>query len=76
MSWIALGVSVLSGGWMAIDFLDRPVLALKIGAVALMAGLAGWHQFAARGQSPRMRGILQGLILLVSLIVFGIGISI
>lgn len=67
VSWSAMAVAVLSGGWMAIDYLDRPWLAVKMGTVALTAGLAGWHQFAARNQSARTRGILQGLILLSSL---------
>lgn len=76
VSWAAMAVAVLSGAWMAIDFLERPGLATKFGAVALTAGLAAWHQFAARDQSPRTRGILQGLILLASLGVFAIAIAI
>ncbi len=67
LSWTAMGVAVLSGGWMAIDFIDRPALAVKMGLVALAAGLAGWHQFAAKNQTPKMRGILQALILVTSL---------
>jgi putative copper export protein len=67
VSWLAMGVAVLSGGWLAVDFLDRPALAVKTGLVVLAAGLAAWHQFAAKNQTPKMRGILQGLILLVSL---------
>jgi putative copper export protein len=67
VSWTALGVAVLSGGWMAIDYIDQPMLAVKMGMVALTAALAAWHQFAAKNQSPKMRGILQGLILLSSL---------
>jgi hypothetical protein len=35
--------------------------------VALAGGLALWHQLGARDQSPRTRGILQGLILAASL---------
>lgn len=76
VSWTAMGVAVLSGGWMAIDFLDRPALAVKMGTVALTAGLAAWHQFAARNQSPKMRGILQGLILLSSLAVVAAAVAI
>jgi putative copper export protein len=67
LSWAAMGVAVLSGGWMAIDYIDRPMLAVKMGLVALTAGLAAWHQFAAKDQTPRMRGILQALILVSSL---------
>lgn len=75
VSWTAMGVAVLSGGWMAIDFLDRPTLAVKVGLVALTAGLAAWHQFAAGNQTAKMRGILQGLILLSSLAVVGAAVA-
>lgn len=74
LSWTALAVAVLSGGWMAIDYLDAPLFPVKVAAVAVTAGLAAWHQFAARNQTPRMRGILQALILLSSLVVFGVGV--
>ncbi|MGF1665711.1 MAG: hypothetical protein ACFCVC_05510 [Acidimicrobiia bacterium] len=67
LSWTAMGVAVLSGGWMAIDFIDRPALAVKMGLVALAAGLAGWHQFAGSHQTPKMGGILQALTLATSL---------
>ena len=67
VSWSAMGVAVLSGAWMALDYLDRPGLALKVGAVALTVALAAWHQFAAANQTPRTRGILQGLIMISSL---------
>ncbi len=75
VSWTAMGIAVLSGAWMAIDFLDEPRLAVKVGVVVLTAGLAAWHQFAARDQSPRMRGILQGLILLSSLVTYGVALG-
>jgi putative copper export protein len=67
VSWSAMGVAVLSGAWMAIDHIDEPALAVKVATVAVTAGLAAYHQFAAGSQSPRSRGILQGLILLSSL---------
>lgn len=67
VSWTAMGLAVLTGAWLSIDYLARPALAVKFGLVVLAAGLAGWHQFAAKNQTPRTRGILQGLILLVSL---------
>lgn len=67
VSWTAMGVAVLSGAWMAIDYISDPALAVKVGTVALTAMLAGWHQFMAAEQSPQARGILQGLILVSSL---------
>lgn len=67
VSWAAFALAVLTGGWAVVDYLDVPALPWKLGAVALAGGLALWHQFAAGSQSPRTRGIFQGLILLASL---------
>lgn len=67
VSWMAMGVAVVSGAFLALPYLDRSALAVKVGLVALTAALAGWHQLAARGQSPVMRGALQGAILATSL---------
>lgn len=76
VSWSAMAVAVLSGAWLAVDYIDRPALAVKVGLVAVTAGLAGWHQLAARNQSPAMRGVLQGLILLFSLAVIAAALAI
>ena len=67
LSWAAFALAVLTGGWAVIDYLDDPALPWKLGSVALAGGLALWHQLGARDQSPRTRGVLQGLILVVSL---------
>lgn len=67
LSWAAFALAVLTGGWAVIDYLDDPALPWKLGSVALAGGLALWHQLGARDQSPRTRGILQGLILMASL---------
>lgn len=67
VSWVAFGLAVLTGGWAVVDYLDAPALPWKLGFVALAGGLALWHQVNANNQSPRTRGILQGLILLASL---------
>lgn len=67
LSWTGFGLAVFTGGWAVIDYLDRPALPWKLGAVALAGGLALWHQLGARDQTPRTRGILQGLILVASL---------
>lgn len=67
VSWTAMGVAFLTGAWMSIDLIGEPALAVKLATVAVTAALAAWHQVAAPNQSPRTRGILQGLILLSSL---------
>jgi uncharacterized membrane protein len=75
VSWAAMAVAVLTGAWMSMDFLGRPGLAAKFGAVMITAGLAAWHQFAARDQSPAVRGMLQGAILLASLATFVLAVA-
>jgi putative copper export protein len=67
VSWTAMGVAVLTGAIQAIDRIGDPVLAVKMGTVALTVLLAGWHQLFAGSQRPAVRGALQGLILLSSL---------
>lgn len=67
VSWPAMAVAFITGAWMSIDRIDEPALAVKVATVAVTAALAGYHQFAAGSQSPRTRGILQGLILVSSL---------
>ena len=67
LSWSAMGVAFLTGAWMSIDLIGEPALAVKLATVAVTAALAAYHQVAARNQSARTRGILQGLILISSL---------
>ncbi len=67
VSWTAMGVAVGTGAWMAVDFIGDRALAVKLGMVVVTVLLAGYHQLAATRQSPRTRGIFQGLILLSSL---------
>ncbi|GIU92812.1 MAG: hypothetical protein KatS3mg011_1718 [Acidimicrobiia bacterium] len=74
VSWTALGVAAFTGAWQAVDHLGSPVLVWKVGLVALAAGLALWHQAAARDQSPAVRGAIQGAILLVSLAIFAVAV--
>lgn len=75
VSWSAMAVAVLTGAWQAMDHLDDPLLAAKFGTVALTAGLAAWHQFAAGGQSPAVRGILQAAILVSSLAIVAVSVA-
>jgi putative copper export protein len=75
VSWTAMGVAVLSGAWLATEHLGSVWLPVKMALVAVAAGLAAWHQFAARNQSPAMRGILQVLILVASFAVFAAGVA-
>ena len=68
ISWTALGLLVLTGTIMALDRWSQSLI-LKIGLVLAVAMLAAWHSVMAGDQSPRARGIIQGLILVLSLVI-------
>ncbi len=78
VSWIALGVAVITGVWQVTE-LDLPwtdgTLNLKLSLVGVAAVLALVHQLTARRTSPAVRGMLQGLILVVSIAVFGVAVT-
>lgn len=67
VSWVGFGLALLTGAWAVVDYLDAPALPWKLAAVSAAGGLAVWHQLRARQQTPRTRGVVQGLILAASL---------
>ena len=71
-----MGVSVFTGLWQ-VDRLDFPWgdLGWKLTLVGLAVGLALAHQLTARRTSAAVRGILQGVILLVSIAIFGAAVA-
>lgn len=76
VSWVAMAVTVAAG---VIAIVIDPVLVsslpgfeLKMGLVILAAGLAIWHQVGARRQTAKIRGIVQGLVLLSTVMVYAI----
>jgi putative copper export protein len=69
MSWMALGLLVLTGTLMVFDRAWTGNLIAKIGLVMLSAMLAVWHTMAAREQSPAVRGAIQGVILILALVI-------
>lgn len=78
VSWVAMGIAVITGvaqvhllGWPW----SHGGLHLKLGLVALVIGLAAWHQRTASRSSPAVRGIVQLLILVVSLAIFGAAVA-
>ena len=73
VSWIALGTLVLTGGVLATQYWSR-TLVIKIGLVLLVAILAAGHSVMASEQSPRTRGMIQGLILVVSLVILWVAV--
>ncbi len=74
VSWVAMGVAVVTGVWQ-VSRLNIPWsndrLELKVGLVVLAAGLALLHQLTAKRTSPAVRGILQAVILVVSIAIVG-----
>lgn len=72
LSWTALGVAVATGlyqlstyGW------PWSRLTLKLTLVGISAALALFHQVTARRTSPAMRGVIQGVILVLAIAIFG-----
>lgn len=75
VSWWAMGLLVATGLIQAIDHGWDGLLVAKTVVVAVIVALAGWHQVAARDQSPARRGALQGTILLLSLLAVGLAVA-
>jgi len=78
VSWVAMAVAVVTG-LAQVQLLGWPWsfggLHLKLGLVALVIVLAGWHQRTAARSSPSVRGVMQLLILLVSLAIFAAAVA-
>ncbi|MCB9742326.1 MAG: hypothetical protein H6741_25795 [Alphaproteobacteria bacterium] len=78
LSWTAMAVAVVTGlaqvKWMQLPW-SYGALHLKLGLVALAAILAGAHQLTARRSSPAVRGVVQLLILVVSVAIFGAAVA-
>ena len=74
VSWTAFGILVVTGIWQ-VDRIDLPWdygrLVLKLVLVGATGAAALVHQLTARRSSPAARAALQGLILLLSIAVFG-----
>lgn len=79
ISWIALGAQVTTGLLMVIQYFDRywtRSLILKLGVVLVSAMLAAWHTVGARDQSPKVRGAMQGIILILALLIVWLGLGV
>jgi putative copper export protein len=74
VSWTAMAAAVATGVWQVsrldISWSDDR-LELKAGLVILAAGLALLHQLTAKRTSPATRGIIQAVILVVSVAIVG-----
>lgn len=78
LSWSAMGVAVVTGVlqvmWMHLPW-TYGRLHIKMGVVALAIVIAGVHQFTASRTGPAARGIIQLLIMLVSLGIFAAAVA-
>ncbi len=78
VSWVALGAAVVTGVWqvteLEISWSDG-TLSLKLSLVGVAAAGALVHQLTARRTSPAVRGMIQGLILVVSIAIFGVAVT-
>ena len=78
VSWTAMIVAIATGLWQ-VHLMHLPWtygrLHIKLGLVALAVVLALGHQLTARRSSPAARGIVQLLIILVSLGIYGAAVA-
>jgi putative copper export protein len=76
LSWIAFAVAIITGTWMYTDIgLPWEDFSTKGTLIILAGGLALFHQITAKRSSPAVRGIIQLLILIVSIGVFGAAVT-
>ena len=76
LSWIAFGVAVITGTWMYTSIgLPWNDFSTKGTLVVLAGGIALFHQLTAKRSSPAVRGIIQLLILIVSIGIFGAAVA-
>jgi len=72
LSWLAFAVAIITGTWMYTDIgLPWEDFSTKGTLIILAGGLALLHQLTAKRSSPAVRGIIQALILIVSIGIFG-----
>lgn len=77
LSWGALVIAVVTGVWQVNDIgleWSDATLSVKLTLVVVAAGLALVHQFTARRTTAAVRGAIQGLILGVSVAIFGVAV--
>ena len=84
LSWGAMGVLVITGVTQVMrlpDGFTSPrgtygrLLFLKLSLVGMVAGLALFHQMTAATTSAKTRGLIQGLILILSLAIFWVAVQ-
>ena len=78
LTWGALIIAVGTGIWQVNEIglsWSDDTLNVKLTLVGLAGALALGHQLTARRTSAPVRGIIQGLILVVSIAIFGVAVT-
>jgi putative copper export protein len=76
ISWVAFAVAIITGTWMYTDIgLPWEDFSTKGTLIIVAGGLALFHQLTAKRSSPAVRGIIQLLILIVSIGIFGAAVA-
>jgi putative copper export protein len=75
VSWIALGVLVVTGLIQASDYGWSGLLMVKVSLVLASIILAAWHTLAARTQLPAIRGMIQAGILILALVILALAVA-
>jgi hypothetical protein len=76
VSWIAFAFAVATGAWLYTSLrLPWVQFSTKGSLIALAGGLALFHQLTASRSSPAVRGIIQLLILIASIGIFGAAVA-
>jgi putative copper export protein len=76
LSWVAFAVAIITGTWMYTDIaLPWEDFSTKGTLIILAGGLALIHQVTAKRSSATVRGVIQLLILIVSIGIFGAAVT-
>jgi putative copper export protein len=76
VSWSAMGIAVVAGTWLYTEWgLPWNRFVLKGSLIAIAIVLAFVHQLTARRTSAAVRGVVQLVIVIVSIGIFGAAVS-
>lgn len=75
ISWLAMALLVVTGGILSADHGWDSVLVTKVSLVLLSILLAAWHSMGGANQSPQSRGLIQGVILILALVILGLAVA-
>ena len=71
VSWIAMGVAIVSGVWLYLFWnLQLSDLSVKWALIGLSIALALGHQLTAKRTPPAIRGIMQLIIIVLAIGIF------